>query len=110
MFASCHAHARQSTFLKKHYLFFFVTILRGVTSTRTPGCGMDLTLLGRIDARIYMCLCFNSHGGIQFVSVRTSERSPTTYRESGAQNDHIIFLIHVVSTAFPVSPSFCREK
>lgn len=39
------------------------------------------------------------------------KRSLTTYCESGAQNDHIIFLIHVVSPPLPSRPLFfCLDK
>lgn len=46
---------------------------------------------------------------ICFVSVQ-SIWSLTTYCESGAQNDHIIFLIHVVSPPLPSRPLFALRN
>lgn len=46
---------------------------------------------------------------IRCVSVQT-KRSLTTHCESGAQNDHIIFLIHVVSPPLPSRPLFALRN
>lgn len=46
---------------------------------------------------------------ISFLSV-LGKRHLAAYRETGAQNDHIIFLIHVVSPPLPSRPLFASRN
>lgn len=112
--AARHAQAARlahlETFVKAHLLSDNVTDTQGCRRLSLLAGLEDSGPVSLAEIIIKKKKCGNSAQSLQFSMCQKSRWSSTTYCESGAQNDHIIFLIHVVSTASPVSPSFRLKK
>ncbi len=113
LFASRHAQAGRrvhlATFLKR------VSYHNFLMSQAHRGC-RRLSLVGSHRWRIagpQSGWNYHSRGSshnLSFCVSAQSRWSLTTYCESGSQNDHIIFLIHVVSPPLPSRPLFALRN
>lgn len=112
--AARHAQAARlahlETFVKAHLLSDNVTDTQGCRRLSLLAGLEDSGPVSLAEIRILKKNVETPRNHFSFQCVKKSRWSSTTYCESGAQNDHIIFLIHVVSTASPVSPSFRLKK